>query len=72
MTLPIILGKQLLAQYPDLLFISDLRDELVRMLPYYDPISWDAAVVMARDCGCEAIRSELERYVKQYSRLECG
>jgi len=70
MTQPIILGKQLLAQYPALLFLSDLRDELVRMLPYYDPISWDAAVIMARDSGCEAIRSELEGYIRHYSQEE--
>jgi hypothetical protein len=50
--------------------VMELRDLLIREIDagYYDALSWDALLIMAREAGCLAIADQVQGYIKAYGR----
>ena len=54
----------------DLFEVIQLRDLLIREIDagYYDALSWDALLIMARKAECLAITDQVQGYIRAYGR----
>jgi len=52
----------------DLFEVIQLRDPLIREIDagYYDALSWDALLLMARKAECLAIADQVQGYIMAY------
>ena len=50
--------------------VMELRDLLIREIDagYYDALSWDALLLMARKAECLAIADQVQGYIRAYGR----